>query len=428
MLTDDSLIRLVAYDKAIKRSDGGGLIIRVEPSGRKLWQLAYRFDGKQKTLSGGTYPDTTLAQARSWRERNRALIAGGTDPSSLLDQRKFERRVSALTFEALALEWLKARQSSWTPRYFRITKRRLEADIFPHLGSKQVRTILPRHVLEVLRVVEERGSIGMAHRLRGTCSEIFRYGIPDGRVESDPCRDLISAMVKLPATRHMAKIEAKDLPSFFRKLNADRGARMSHLALRWTMLTMVRTQETRFAQWTEFEGLGSEEPLWRIPPERMKMRTEHVVPLPPQAVALLREIRDENPYGLAGNERFGKFLFPVAGSRSDTISENRMLDILYRMGLRGKVTVHGFRSLASTVLNESGLFRPDWIELQLAHVPRGVRGIYNSARYLEHRRKMLKWWADYLDSAEGQGNQVFAEPELEQSISGAPLQWFQSTW
>jgi integrase len=417
MLSDDLLTRLTAHDKPLKKSDGGGLLIRVEPSGRKIWQLAYRFDGKQKTLSGGIYPDTSLSQARAWRDRNKRLIAGGTDPSSLLEERKFQRRANALTFEALAIEWLKARKSSWSPRYYRITKRRLEADI-----------ILPRHVLEVLRLVEQRGSVGMAHRLRGTCSEIFRYGIPDGRVDSDPCRDLISAMVKLPATRHMAKVEAKDLPTFFRKLNADQGSRMSHLALRWTMLTMVRTQETRFATWSEFEGLGTDEPVWRIPAGRMKMRTEHVVPLPPQAITLLREIRDENPYGLAGNERFGKYLFPVAGSRSDTISENRMLDILYRMGLRGKVTVHGFRSLASTVLNESGLFLPDWIELQLAHVPRGVRGIYNSARYLDHRRKMLNWWGDYLDAAEAQCREPAAEHELADPATTAPLQWFQSKW
>lgn len=428
MLSDDVVTRLTAHDKPIKKSDGGGLLIRVEPSGRKLWQLAYRFDGKQKTLSGGLYPATSLAQARAWRDRNKGLIASGTDPSSLLEERKFQRQVNALTFEALALEWLKARKSSWSPRYYRITKGRLDADIFPHLGNKPVRSILPRHVLEALRQVEERGSVGMAHRLRGTCSEIFRYGIPDGRVDSDPCRDLISAMVKIPATRHMAKVEAKDLPAFFRKLNADQGARMSHLALRWTMLTMVRTQETRFATWSEFEGLGTDEPLWRIPPERMKMRTEHVVPLPPQAITLLREIRDENPYGLAGNERFGKYLFPVAGSRSDTISENRMLDILYRMGLRGKVTVHGFRSLASTVLNESGLFLPDWIELQLAHVPRGVRGVYNSARYLKHRRKMLEWWGDYLDAAEAQCQQPCAEQGVADPTATAPLQWFQSTW
>ena len=183
----------------------------------------------------------------------------------------------------------------------------------------------------------------------------------------------------------------------------DEGEAMSHLALRWTILTMVRTQETRFAEWSEFEGLESNQPIWRIPPEWMKMRSEHIVPLPRQAVALLREIAAINVFHTAGNERLGRFLFPVATSKTGTISEYRMLDIMYRMGLRGKATVHRFRGLASTVLNESGEFAPDWIEMQHAHVARGVRAAYNSARYLNQRREMMQWWADYLDEAEREG-------------------------
>jgi integrase len=169
------------------------------------------------------------------------------------------------------------------------------------------------------------------------------------------------------------------------------------------MHTMVRTQETRFAEWSEFEGLDTDTPLWRIPAERMKMRTEHLVPLSPQAVSFLREIDRANPFRAAGNVRLGKFLFPVASSKTCTISENRMLDVMYRIGLRGKATVHGFRGLASTVLNESGQFEPDWIEMQLAHVQRGVRAAYNSARYLNQRRDMMTWWSNYLDMAEQQG-------------------------
>jgi integrase len=210
-------------------------------------------------------------------------------------------------------------------------------------------------------------------------------------------------MTRPPPVKHRAKVEARDLPDFFAKLARDEGERMSHLALRWTMLTMVRTQETRFAAWEEIEGLDGDQPLWRIPPNRMKMRTEHVVPLSRQAVALLKEIYAANPFRAAGIARLGKFLFPVASSNSGTISENRMLDIMYRMGLRGKATVHGFRGLASTVLNESGEFEADWIEMQLAHVARGVRAVYNAARYLMLRREMMQWWADYLDAAEAKG-------------------------
>lgn len=187
-------------------------------------------------------------------------------------------------------------------------------------------------------------------------------------------------MAKPKPVQHHAKVAIKDLPAFFVKLNKDGGDRLSHVALRWTILTMVRTQETRFAEWSEFEGLDTSEAVWRIPPERMKMRSEHVVPVPPQGVALLDEIRRSNRYLAAGNMKFGRYLFPVVGSKTSTISENRMLDIMCRIGLRGKATVHGFRGLASTVLTESGLFEPDWIEHQLAHTPRGVRAAYNSAR------------------------------------------------
>jgi integrase len=243
----------------------------------------------------------------------------------------------------------------------------------------------------------------MAHRVKNHCSELFRFAIPDGRCQSDPCRDVAAAMARTRPVKHRAKVAAKDLPAFYAKLNADPGERLSHLALRWTILTMVRTQETRFAEWSELEGLDGSEPMWRLAPERMKMRSEHLVPLPKQALKLLEEIADANVFRKAGNQKLGRYLFPVAFSKSLTISENRMLDIMYRIGLRGKATVHGFRGLASTVLNESGLFEGDWIEHQLAHQPRGVRAAYNSARYLAHRRAMMQWWADYLDEAERKG-------------------------
>ena len=255
-------------------------------------------------------------------------------------------------------------------------------------------------LLTAIREIEKRGSLEMVHRVKNHCSEIFRFAIAEEKCRSDPARDIGAAMKRPAPVKHRAKVDAKDLPIFFAKLNADEGARMSHLALRWTILTMVRTQETRFAEWSEIEGPGTDQPLWRIPGERMKMRSEHLVPLAPQAVTLLNEIADINLYRKAGNDRFGCYLFPVASSNTCTISENRMLDIMYRIGLRGKATVHGFRGLASTVLNESGLFEPDWIEVQLAHVQRGVRAAYNSVRYLAHRRAMLAWWADYLETAE----------------------------
>ena len=428
MLTDQLLITLTARDRPIKKSDGGGLHIVAMPNGKKRWRLAYPFKGKQKTVDGGEYPAVSLHRARVWAEEMKDLIATGIDPIAHKKEAKFQVAADKTTFEMLTREWIEARRPAWSPRYARLIEGRLKNDILPIIGDKPIRSILPRTMLEALRVIEARGSYEMAHRIKNYCSEIFRFGIPDGRCESDPCRDLSAAMIKPPPVRHRAKIEIKDIPEFFARLNADEGSRLSHLALRWTILTMVRTQETRFAQWTEFEGLGGDEPLWRIPAERMKMRSEHLVPLPPQAVELLRQIRDTNPFGKAGNERLGKFLFPVAGTRSDVISENRMLDVMYRMGLRGKATVHGFRSLGSTVLNESGLFMPDWIEMQLAHMPRGVRGVYNSARYLTHRRKMMEWWGQYLDSAEEAAPLALERFRGVSRKQEKALAWFQTDW
>jgi len=407
MLTNVALKALKPAAKPYKKSDGGGLFILVQPNGGKLWRFAYRFDGKQKLLSGGPYPDTTILAARAWRDMMKHQLALGLDPSR--ERKKAKANASGSeaeiinTFEHVAREWLETRMLAWSPRYAALVIGRLEADIFPGIGHLDISTIMPRQMLEALRKIQARGAIEMAHRVKNHCSEIFRYAIPDGRCETDPCRDLTPALTKARPVKHHPKVAAKDLPAFYAKLNADGAERMSHLALRWTIMTMVRTQETRFAEWDEFEELDGPYPLWRIPGERMKMRSEHLVPLPKQAVALLEEINDINLYRKAGNAKLGRYLFPVAYTKSRVISENRMLDIMYRLGLRGKATVHGFRGLASTVLNESGRFNPDWIEMQLAHHPGGVRAAYNAALYLAHRRPMMQWWADYLEEAERKG-------------------------
>lgn len=407
MLTNIALKALKPQAKPYKKSDGGGLFILVEMNGSKLWRFAYRYNGKQKLLSGGRFPDTSLVAARAWRDKMKHQLALGLDPSAERAKEAAKPEVGT-TFEEIAREWLKSRQLAWVPKYASHITRRLEGDVFPVVGDHDIREIRPRQMLDIFRSIQARGSIEIAHRIKNYCSEVFRYAIPDGRCDSDPCRDLSPAMMKKGRVRHRSKVAAKDLPDFYVKLNADTGERLSHLALRWTMITMVRTQETRFAEFDEFEGMDGDDPMWRLSPERMKMRAEHLVPLPRQAVELYHEIRDLNVYRKAGNMRLGRYLFPVPISKSLVISENRMLDIMYRMGLRGKATVHGFRSLASTVLNESGLFEPDWIEMQLAHQPQGVRGAYNSARYLAHRRPMMQWWADYLEVAEAEGMRLAA--------------------
>ena len=404
MLTNVAINAFKSAEKPYKKADGEGLYLLVQPNGSKIWRFAYRFQGKQKLLSGGRYPQTTLLAARAWRKKMKHQLALGLDPS-VERQKELEAGTveKGSSFEEVAREWLLTRTLAWVPKYAALIVRRLENDIFPTVGKLDIAEITPRQMLDALRKIEARGSIEMARRIKNHCSEIFRYAIPDGRCDTDPCRDLGPAMMKAAPVKHRSRISVKELPDFYVKLNADGGERLSHLALRWTMLTMVRTQETRFAEWDEFENLDGPEPVWRLSPERMKMRSEHLVPLPRQALGLLDEIRDLNVYRAAGNMRLGRYLFPVPIAKTLVISENRMLDIMYRMGLRGKATVHGFRGLASTVLNETGMFEADWIEHQLAHQPRGVRAAYNSARYLAHRRPMMQWWADFLDAAEAEG-------------------------
>ncbi|AMK25870.1 MULTISPECIES: tyrosine-type recombinase/integrase [Sphingobium] len=430
MLTDDVIQSLLPTTRPIKKSDGGGLHVCVAPDGQIQWRLAYRFDHKQKTAAGGSYPAVSIQQARAWRDHLKNFISEGKDPAELKRNQKYEDEAARITFFELAQEWLEIKRKEWSPRHSLRVEGRLKRDIFPYLGRIPARAILPRMVLEILKRVEERDASEVARRLRSYCSDIFKYGIPDGRVITDPCRDLALALRKR-VVKHRGKIPLNELPRFYVALNADTGSRLSHLALRWTILTMVRTQETRFAQWHEFEGLGGTEPIWRIPPERMKMRQEHLVPLPPQAIALLREIRELNVYGRHGNERFGRYLFPVVGNEDDIISCNRMMVVMKRINISPGSTVHGFRSVASTVLNEAGIFLPDWIELQLAHAPSGVRAVYNSALYLKQRREMLIWWANYLESAERASAAIsiesMATPKQKKSAVGS-LDWFQSSW
>lgn len=339
MLTDYAIKNLKPQSRPIKRSDGGGLFILITPNGKKYWRYGYRFNDKQKTLGGGVYPEVPLADARAWRDLLRKQLREGRDPSDLIKERKREAKgATKITFEHVAREWLEARKPGWTPRYAALVEGRLAADIFPRLGRQPMSTIEPRDMLDAIRKIENRGAVEMAYRVMRHCSEIFRYGLADNKCDSDPCRDIGIALKTRAPVKHHAKVAAKDLPAFYVKLRADGGERMSELALRWTIMTMVRTQETRFAAWSEFEDLDGANPLWRISPERMKMRFEHLIPLPPQAIDLLKEIRDINPYLKAGNRRLGQFLFPVATSKSRVISENRMLDIMYRLGLCGSAS------------------------------------------------------------------------------------------
>lgn len=340
-------------------------------------------------MSGGAYPTVGLAAARKWREEVKAQLSQGLDPSLL---RKMAKEKSEHTFQTVALAWFASRDASVSERYQRITLDRCKKDLFPFLGDISIDELDGATLLACLRKIEERGAIDLAHRLRVVCGQIFKFAIAGGLALRNPSSDIAPAMRQKRAVQHRAKVMPSEMGSFLTQLANDDADDVTHWALRFTILTWVRTQETRFAQWSEFEGLGTDKAVWRIPAIRMKMSREHLVPLSAQAASISEKLKKR-----AGES---PWVFPLL-TKSGVISENRMLDVLYRMGFRGKATVHGFRGTASTWANESEKYSSDVIELALAHVERNdIRGAYNSAQLLTPRRRMMQDWAKWLDAQE----------------------------
>jgi integrase len=372
--------------KPYKIADGEGLFLLVTPSGSKYWRLKYFFAGKEKLLALGVYPAISLADAREKRAQARKLLAGGNDPSEVKKEAKrLISLKSANSFEVVAREWFEKCEHKWATATTVANRARLEQYILPKLGARPIAEINAPEVLSMLRVVEAKGTLDTAQRLMRICGQIFMYGIATGRAERNPVPDLRGAL-KTPKVEHYAFLKERDLPEYLSKLSAYDGGVLTKLALRFLILTFVRTNELRGAQWTEIDWAKAE---WRIPAERMKMKELHIVPLSKQAISVLRELQTHS-----GNRLY---VFPNQHNPATHMSENTMLYALYRMGYHSRTTGHGFRSTASTILNEHG-FRADVIERQLAHSERNsVRAAYNHAQYLPERRKMIQWWADYLD-------------------------------
>ncbi len=372
--------------KPYKLADEKGLYLLVTPTGSKLWRFDYRFAGKRKTLAFGKWNDVELAQARNRRYAARQSLAQGRDPAS---GAKEEAAIVRNSFEIVARDWHAAAKTAWTPRYAKLILGRLEADIFPHLGNDDIDAIEAPRLLEVIRKIEARGALEMAKRVKNHCGEIFQFGIAEGKCQRDPAAEIRRALKKARPKKHMATVPPSEFGTLVARMHAYDGSELTKLALLFTLITMVRTQETRFARIEEFENLDGQEPLWRLSPERVKMRREHLVPLPHQAVTIVNRLREKSPDS--------QYLFP-ANTKTGVISENTMLYGLYRMGYHSRQTTHGLRRCASTILNESGKFEPDWIETQLAHADDDkVRGAYNAAIYLPQRRRMLQWWADFVE-------------------------------
>jgi integrase len=369
-------------------ADGRGMYLEISPSGGKWWRLKYRIDGKEKRISLGVYPDVGLADARDKREAARKLIAAGIDPA---DQRKAiqvaEVELTENTFEVIAREWFGMFSVRWAPSHADKIIRRLELYVFPWIGVRPVKAITAPELLAVLRRVESRGANETAHRALQVCGRVFRFAVATGRAERDPSRDLAGALAPTKE-KHLASItDPQEVGALLRAIDSYEGSWITRCALRLSPLVFVRPGELRAAQWAEIDFTKSE---WRIPAERMKMRVQHVVPLSTQAIAVLRDLQQ-----LTG--RFA-LAFPGVRSRFRPMSENTITAALRRMGYSGQdMTGHGFRSMASTLLNEQGWNR-DAIERQLAHGERdAVRAAYNYAQHLSVRREMMQAWADYLD-------------------------------
>jgi integrase len=413
-LSDAKLRTLKPGAKARKISDADGLHILITPGGSRLWRFAYRFAGRQKQLALGAYPLVSLAEARRARDDAKRLLIAGTDPSEVRKAEELRKRLlSEDSFRAVADEWFRRKQRRWAASYSSRLRSRLEADLFPKLGPRPIAEIEPLEVLDVVRRVERRDAVEMAKRIMQMASAIFRYGVATGRCPRDPTADLRGALQEAAPPKHRSALAAAELPEFLARLEAYDGEETTRLALELVVLTFVRSAELRFARWEEFEDLDGEAPLWRIPAERMKMRRPHLVPLAPRAVEVLAALK----------ARSGRSPFIVpAATRTGVISENTMIYALYRMGYHGRATVHGFRSTASTILNEHQ-FNRDWIESQLARCEGSVRAIYNAAQWLPGRREMMIWWAQYLASA-----RALAEPLSAAAVTpwvrvGRPMEW-----
>lgn len=385
-LNDSAIKAAKPADKPKKLFDERGLFLLLNPNGAKLWRVKYRFAGKDQLLGLGRYPEITLKQAREHRDEIRKQVATGIDPSAA---RKAVKAALAGegSFEALAREWYHQFSSGWTPEHAGRVWRRLEADLLPWLGKRPVKELEAPELLACLRRIQARGALESAHRALQTLSQTFRYAVATGRATRDPTADLRGALPPVKVKHFAAITDPKAIGALLRDLDSYEGSFVTRCALQLAPLLFVRPGELRQAEWPEFDLEAAE---WRIPAHKMKMRHAHIVPLARQSVAILQEL-----HALTGR---GQYLFPGLRTAARPMSENTVNAALRRMGYdQSQMTGHGFRGMASTLLNEMGWHR-DAIERQLAHAEKdGVRAAYNRAEHLPERRRMMQAWADYLD-------------------------------
>ncbi|MDZ7322075.1 tyrosine-type recombinase/integrase [Kosakonia sacchari] len=372
-------------DKPYKLSDGGGMYLLVNPNGSRYWRLKYRYAGKEKLLALGVYPDVTLADARDKRNEAKRVIAAGSDPSDVKQAIKNAKALAMQnSFELIAVEWHKHKKPNWSSGYADDILESLRKDIFPYIGKRAITDIKPVDMLAVLKKLEERGVLDKLKKIRQACKQIFTYAIITGRAEFNPVADLAGAL-KPPKQQHYPHLQRDEIGGFIEALMDYSGSKITRTATFLLMYTGVRTIELRAAEWKEFDFSND---LWQIPKERMKMRRPHLVPLSSQVKAMLLEVKS-----ITGR---GKYVFPGRNDAGKPMSEASINQVIKRVGYDGRATGHGFRHTMSTILHEQG-FNTAWIEAQLAHADKNtIRGTYNHAQYLEGRREMVQWYADFL--------------------------------
>ena len=384
MLTPSAVANAKPQGKPYKLPDGRGLYLLVQPSGARWWRFDYRRPGtgKRNTLSLGTFPEVSLKRARERREEARTLLAEGIDPGQ---QRQAEREARADTFAAVAADWLERQRASLSPVTYGKTQWLLS--LVPDLAARPVASLEPPEVLAALRKIEARGAHDTAHRVKQKIGQVMRYAIATGKGSRDPTADLRGALAPIVTTSRAAVTDPAAVGDLLRALDTYTGQPTTAAALQLAPLLFVRPGNLRAMEWAE---LDLDAAVWRIPAGKMKMREAHTVPLATQAVAILRELQP-----LSSRSRY---VFPSLRSADRNMSENTINAALRRLGFdKDTMTGHGFRAMASTLLNEMG-WPPDVIERQLAHAERNkVRAAYNRAQYLAERARMMQAWADYLD-------------------------------
>ncbi len=417
-LTELSIKQAKPKLKQYKLTDGEGMYLRIYPNGSKYWQLQYWFDSKQKILSFGVWPNVSLKEARDKRFAAKKIIKEGIDPNvenkERLEEQAIEREKEKIrkisTFQIVAHEWFSRQTTQWTERHSIGVINSLKMHVFPDLGEIPIADISKQDVIATLRKLESEGKYETCYRIRQKLEAIFSFAEIEGLCFGNPARGLQKILTK-PQPKSQNSLPISELPEFLKKIDADTGAsNTTSLAMKFLILTFVRTSELRFAVWNEFD-IYCTKPLWVIPAERMKMRKTHHVPLSKQAVSILEEMQK-----YSGTEGY---VFPQVNNQKKAMSENTLLYFSNRLGYAGRNTIHGFRSVASTVLNESMKWHPDVIELQLSHQESNkVRKAYNRAEHLDERRKMMQWWSDHVDSLRGSTDSIALDEKQRGGIDG----------